>query len=145
VEKLKALKLAKASELVKEDIEETLHDMDFPREHWRSLRTDNPLERIMREILCRTRVVGAFTEGNSALMLVVARLRQVAGISWGTSAIWTWVGSKKSLRRRIPGRPNKLFPFPPSGEGNNKRRTIRTSTTRTKVRKTLDTTGQSDR
>jgi hypothetical protein len=46
VEKLKAMKLAKASELVKEDIEETLQYRDFPREHWRSLRTDNPLERI---------------------------------------------------------------------------------------------------
>jgi transposase-like protein len=84
VEKLKAMKLAKAGELVKEDIEETLHDMDFPREHWRSLRTDNPLERIMREIRCRTRVVGASPDGNSALMLVAARLRQVAATSWGS-------------------------------------------------------------
>jgi hypothetical protein len=81
VEKLKAMKLAKASELVKEDIEETLQYMDFPREHWRSLRTNNPLERIMREIRCRTRVVGAFPDGNSALMLVVARLRHVAATS----------------------------------------------------------------
>jgi transposase-like protein len=56
VEKLKAMKLAKASELVKEDIEETLQYMDFPREHWRSLRTNNPLERIMREIRRRTRL-----------------------------------------------------------------------------------------
>jgi transposase-like protein len=56
VEKLKAMKLAKASELVKEDIEETLHYMDFPREHWRSLQTNNPLERIMREIRRRTRL-----------------------------------------------------------------------------------------
>jgi transposase-like protein len=79
VEKLKAMKLAKASELVKEEIEETLHYMDFPREHWRSLRTNNPLERIMREIRRRTRVVGAFPDGHSALMLVAARLRHVAG------------------------------------------------------------------
>jgi transposase-like protein len=79
VEKLKAMKLAKASELVKEDIEETLHSMYFPRQHWRSLRTNNPLERIMREIRRRTRVVGAFPDGHSALMLVAARLRHVAG------------------------------------------------------------------
>jgi transposase-like protein len=83
VEKLKAMKLAKAGELVKEDIEETLHYMDFPREHWRSLRTNNPLERIMREIRRRTRVVGAFPDGHSALMLVAARLRHVAGTNWG--------------------------------------------------------------
>jgi transposase-like protein len=84
VEKLKAMKLAKASELVKEDIEETLHYMDFPREHWRSLRTNNPLERIMREIRRRTRVVGAFPDGHSALMLVAARLRHMAGTNWGS-------------------------------------------------------------
>jgi transposase-like protein len=68
---------------MKEDIEETLHDMDFPREHWKSLRTNNLLERIMREIRRRTRVVGAFSDGNSALMLVAARLRHVAATRWG--------------------------------------------------------------
>ena len=31
----------------------------------------------------RTRVVGSFPDGNSALMLVCARLRHVAGIQWG--------------------------------------------------------------
>ena len=38
----------------------------------------------MREIRRRTRVVGAFPDGNSALMLVAARLRHVAGTKWGT-------------------------------------------------------------
>ena len=31
----------------------------------------------------RTRVVGTFPDGNSALMLVCARLRHVAGTQWG--------------------------------------------------------------
>jgi len=38
----------------------------------------------MREIRRRTRVVGAFPDGNSALMLVAARLRHVTGTRWGT-------------------------------------------------------------
>jgi transposase-like protein len=38
-------------------------------EHWRSLRNDNPLERLKREIRRCTRVVGAFPDGNSALIL----------------------------------------------------------------------------
>ncbi len=42
------------------------------------------LERIMREIRRRTRVVGAFPDGRSALMLVSARLRHIAGTKWGT-------------------------------------------------------------
>jgi hypothetical protein len=41
----------------------------FPREHWRCLRTNNPLERILREVRRRTRAVGAFPDGKSALML----------------------------------------------------------------------------
>ena len=42
------------------------------------------LERVMREIRRRTRVVGNFPDVNSALMLVAARLRHVAGTKWGT-------------------------------------------------------------
>jgi transposase-like protein len=42
------------------------------------------LERIMREIRRRTRVVGAFPDGKSALMLVAARLRHISGTRWGT-------------------------------------------------------------
>jgi transposase-like protein len=84
VAKLEAMRLGKAAQLVREGIAETLAYMAFPREHWRSLRTNNPLERINREVRRRTRVVGAFPVGTSALMLVAARLRHVAGTKWGT-------------------------------------------------------------
>ena len=84
VEKLEAMKLAKAAKVVREGVEETLSYMAFPPEHWRQIRTNNPLERIMREIRRRTRVVGAFPDGRSALMLVAARLRHIAGTRWGT-------------------------------------------------------------
>lgn len=83
VEKLEQLKLRKAAKRVREGYEETLRYMFFPREHWRSLRTNNPLERIMKEIRRRTRVVGSFPDGRSALMLVAARLRHIAGTKWG--------------------------------------------------------------
>lgn len=82
-EKLKSMKLGKAAETVEKGIDETLTYMDFPQTHWRKIRTNNPLERLMREIRRRTRVVGAFPDGNSALMLVCARLRYVAGTKWG--------------------------------------------------------------
>ena len=83
VAKLREMKLAKAAEIVATGIEETLQYFQFPPEHWRSLRTNNPLERLMREIRRRTRVVGAFPDGNSALILVSARLRHVVGTQWG--------------------------------------------------------------
>ena len=82
--KLREMKLAKAAELLEAGVSETLSYYRFPREHWRSLRTNNPLERINREIRRRTRVVGAFPDGQSALMLVAARLRHIAGTKWGT-------------------------------------------------------------
>jgi len=84
VAKLEAMKLGKAAQIVREGVEETLSYMAFPTEHWRQIRTNNPLERIMREIRRRTRVVGAFPDGRSALMLVAARLRHIAGTRWGT-------------------------------------------------------------
>jgi transposase-like protein len=82
--KLEALKLGKAAELVRGGAGETLSYYAFPNEHWRRIRTNNPMERIMREIRRRTRVVGCFPDGNSALMLVGARLRHIAGTKWGT-------------------------------------------------------------
>jgi len=84
VEKLRAMRLAKAAEIVANGIDETLSYYGMPSEHWRCLRTNNPLERLNREIRRRTRVVGAFPDGQSALMLVAARLRHVAATKWGT-------------------------------------------------------------
>jgi len=84
VEKLKGMKLHKAAKHVRESVDETLSYMSYPEEHWQRIRTNNPLERIMREIRRRTRVVGSFPDGKSALMLVAARLRHIAGTKWGT-------------------------------------------------------------
>lgn len=84
IEKMKATKLTAAARTVEEGISETLTYTEFPREHWLKIRTNNPMERVMREIRRRTRVVGNFPDGNSALMLVTARLRYVAGRKWGT-------------------------------------------------------------
>lgn len=84
VKKLRKMKLSEAAKIVEQGAAETLSYYAFPSQHWRSLRTNNPLERLMREIRRRTRVVGAFPDGKSALMLVAARLRHVAGTKWGT-------------------------------------------------------------
>jgi putative transposase len=83
VGKLKAMKLNRAAELVASHGQETLTFFAYPSNHWRQIKTNNPLERIIREIRRRTRVVGAFPDGNSALMLVAARLRHIASTRWG--------------------------------------------------------------
>ena len=83
VSELKTMKLPEAAKKVEAGIEETLTYCDFSSEHWVKIRTNNVIERMNREIRRRTRVVGAFPDGNSALMLVCARLRHVAGTQWG--------------------------------------------------------------
>ena len=84
IEELKKMKLRNASATLENGLQETLTYMDFPIEHWRRIRTNNPLERIMREIRRRTRVVGNFPDGESALMLVAARLRHIASTKWSS-------------------------------------------------------------
>lgn len=68
--KLREMKLREAADKVEKGIEETLTYMDFPATHWTKLRTTNVLERLNREIRRRTKVVGTFPDGHSALMLV---------------------------------------------------------------------------
>jgi putative transposase len=77
VAELRAMKLKEAAKKVEDGIEETLTYCDFPSEHWPRIRTNNVIERLNREIRRRTRVVGTFPDGNSAL------LRHVAGTQWG--------------------------------------------------------------
>lgn len=47
-ERLRAMKLERIASFVENSVEETLSYMDFPYEHWRRLRTNNGLERIMK-------------------------------------------------------------------------------------------------
>jgi transposase-like protein len=83
IAKLRVMRLPKAAELLEAKAHETLTYFAFPSNHWRQVKTNNPLERIIREIRRRTRVVGAFPDGHSALMLVAARLRHIASTKWG--------------------------------------------------------------
>lgn len=82
--RLKEMKLSAAAKKVQDGIEETLTYMDFPTQHWTRIRTNNTIERPNREIKRRTKAIGAFPDGQSALMLLCARLRHVAGAQWGT-------------------------------------------------------------
>src|ERR1700728_5421578 len=82
VDDLRASKMAKAADLVEQAVHETLTYYGFPDIHWQKIRTNNPLERIMKEIRRRTRVVGAFPDGQSCLNLAAARLRYIAGTAW---------------------------------------------------------------
>ena len=84
VGKLRSTKLKSAANTLEKGIEEALTYTKFPHEHWLKIRSNNGIERLNREIRRRTNSVGAFPDGNSALMLVCARLRYVSASDWGT-------------------------------------------------------------
>lgn len=80
---LEGMRLGAAAKVVREGCPETLAYTDFPMQHWTRIRTNNAIERLNREIRRRTRVVGTFPDGHSALMLVTARLKYIAECEWG--------------------------------------------------------------
>jgi putative transposase len=84
IDTLREARMGAAAELMETSVQETLTYYAFPDIHWHKIRTNNPLERIMREIRRRTRVVGAFPDGRSCLNLAAARLRYIAGTAWST-------------------------------------------------------------
>ena len=103
IEKLESLRLKDAAKKVRESINETLTYYDFPRSHHSRIRTNNALERIMKEIRRRTEVVGAFPDGHSALMLCAARLRHIAGTKWGQKTLSEYGFTQRTGIRRDDG------------------------------------------
>ncbi len=83
-DELERMRLGEAARVVRAGYAETLTYTGSPREHWARIRTNNAIERLNREVRRRTRVVGTFPDGKSALMLVTARLKYVAESEWGS-------------------------------------------------------------
>lgn len=62
---------------LEENVEEGLTIFQFPKEHWRKIRTSNGMERVNREIKRRTRVAVLFPNRESALRLVTGVLVEI--------------------------------------------------------------------
>jgi putative transposase len=84
IDDLRRQKLGNAADLVETHIDETLSYYSFPDSHWLKIRTNSLLERIMKEIRRRTRVVEAFPDRQSSLNPAGAKLRHIAGSQWST-------------------------------------------------------------
>lgn len=74
--------LTEAANCLRNGINAATTYFEFPSKHRRLIRTNNMIERLNREIRRRTRVVGCFPDGESALMLICARIIYVTG-KWG--------------------------------------------------------------
>ena len=70
------------------------------------------VERLNREICRRTRVVGAFPDGSSALMPACARLRHVAGAQWGNKKYMNTKHLEAALEGISPSPADLIQPEP---------------------------------
>lgn len=78
---------SRLSAWIEENIPEGLKVFDFPKEHWRRLRTTNNLERISQEIKRRTRVVRIFPNEAACLRLISAILMEISE-EWETGRVY---------------------------------------------------------
>ena len=74
--------LPAAVRVLKKGLEESLTYFRYPAKHWSRIRTNNPLERLLREVKRRLKVVSVFPDVESALMLATARLKWTQERTW---------------------------------------------------------------
>lgn len=79
-----AKRLPQAVKTLRGGLSDALTYYRYPEGHWRRIRTNNPLERLLLEVKRRLKVVGAFPDPESALMLAVARLKWMQESQWGS-------------------------------------------------------------
>ena len=60
IERLKTMNLRTAEALVDSAVNETFTFYAYPPQHWLKIKTNNPMERLLKEVRRRPRVVGAF-------------------------------------------------------------------------------------
>ena len=82
-----AEKAPKLADWIEENIPDGLTVFDLPEAHRRRIRTTNPLERLNREIKCRTRVATLFPNEASLLRLASALLIEISE-EWESGRIY---------------------------------------------------------
>jgi putative transposase len=95
--------LPKVARLLEEAEDDILAFYAFPTEHWRKLRSTNPLERFNREIGRRTDVVGIFPDDRS-LVRLVSMLAIEANDEWLVGRAYV---SKQSMGPLLEQRPHR--------------------------------------
>jgi len=98
-------KLDKVAALLEEAEEDLLAFYAFPSDHWRKLRSTNPLERLNREIGRRTDVVGIFPD-DAALIRLATMLCIEQNDEWLVGRRYLSAGSIEPLLEERLDRPD---------------------------------------
>ena len=98
-------KLDKVAAMLEQAEEDILAFYRFPADHWRKLRSTNPLERLNREIGRRTDVVGIFPD-NSSLIRLATMLCIEQNDEWLVGRRYLSAGSMEPLLEERLHRPD---------------------------------------